>query len=186
GSARAHDQLQLARARLAHGRFGWARRKLPGIRGDGIARGSVRPCVSACEVRSARASVKYAGAPLIAYFAMSGINGESTSPRIMHRVSHDLLAVRGDRDREFYGLRVALLRLMRLLGKLPVVPAIKVLDDAHVRGFFFVVAHADLEGFVHPVLIGLDVKAGAFALADNVEGVAGVDADHFVFGRVVD
>src|SRR5437016_7001241 len=48
------------------------------------------------------------------------------------------------------------------------------------------VAYADLEGFVHPVLIGLDAKISAFALADYVEGVAGVDADHFIFGRVVD
>ena len=75
---------------------------------------------------------------------------------------------------------------MRLIGELPVGPAIEVLHDANVGGFFLVVAHADLESLVHPVLVRFDVVVGALAFADDVESIARIDADHFVFRCVID
>ena len=63
----------------------------------------------------------------------------------------------------------------RLLGQLPVVATIEVLDNADVGGFFLMVADANLEGLVYPVLAVFDMVISAFALAHDVEGVAGVE-----------
>src|SRR5258708_2493893 len=101
-------------------------------------------------------------------------------PRIVHGVGHDLLAVGCYFERKFYCLCVAFFGLVRLVGELPVVPAIKMFDDAHVRCFFFVVAHSDLEGLVHPVLIGLDVTLVPLALADYVERFPPLYATHSI------
>ena len=48
------------------------------------------------------------------------------------------------------------------------------------------VAHFDLESFVHPFVIGIDSETGAAALAHQIEAVAGVDPHGLVAGRVID
>jgi hypothetical protein len=104
----------------------------------------------------------------------------------MHRVGHYGFAVGFYCDGEFDGLRVGLARGGGLLGQLPVVAAVEVLDKSNAGGFFLVVADSDFKGLVHPVLTGFDVVVGALALADDVEGVASVEAQGFVLGSVID
>src|SRR6266496_3235210 len=52
-------------------------------------------------------------------------------PRVVHGIGHHLFTVGSDVHRKLDRLGVALLELLRLLGELPVRPAIEVLDHAH-------------------------------------------------------
>jgi len=71
-------------------------------------------------------------------------------------------------------------------GDFPVCGAVEVLDDADGDGVFFAVAEGDFEGFRGGVVGGVDTEVGAFSLADEVEGVAGVDFYEFIGWSVVE
>ena len=57
--------------------------------------------------------------------------------------------------------------------------------NAYVHGFFFVIANLDFEGFVDPVVGGIDANVGAFAFAAKIERVTGEDTNSFIFRRVI-
>ena len=59
-------------------------------------------------------------------------------------------------------------------------------DDADGDGVFFAVAEGDFEGFRGGAVGGVDAEVSAFSLADEVEGVAGVDFYEFIGGGVVE
>src|SRR4029077_6658895 len=76
----------------------------------------------------------------------------TTSPRIVHGVGHDGFAIGLDGYWELDGLRICLARLRGLFGQFPVIAAVEMLDRSHVNRFFLVVADADLETLIHPML----------------------------------
>src|SRR5205085_8201376 len=97
-----------------------------------------------------------------------------------------LLALRRDLGAVLDRLRVLLAVLLRFIGELPVAPAIESLDHSDLRRrIFLVVTDLDLESFVHPFVIGVDSEAGAAALANQNEAVAGIDPHGFVTRRVI-
>src|SRR6478609_7154462 len=85
-------------------------------------------------------------------------------PGIVNCIGDCCFSVRLDGDGELDRLGINFAGRRRLLGQLPVVAAIEVLDYADVCRFFFMVADANLEGLVHPVLAVFDVVIGALAL----------------------
>src|SRR5207248_8591718 len=58
-------------------------------------------------------------------------------PGVVHRVSHDLLALRRDLGAVLDRLRVLLAVLLRFIGDLPVAPAIESLDHSDLRRRIF-------------------------------------------------
>ncbi len=73
-----------------------------------------------------------------------------------------------------------------LLGDLPVLCAVEVLDDGYGDGRGFLILDGDGEGLVGGVGALVGVEVGLLALAGNVEGRAYGYFDGFVGGRVVD
>lgn len=104
----------------------------------------------------------------------------------MHLVADGFLAVGRHRDVELDGLAVEFLELVGIFQDIPGSPAVKVLDDADVSRRGFVIAHLDFEGFVDPAGVEIGAVFGTGALAGQVEGVAGIETDSFILGRVVD
>src|SRR5439155_22559223 len=91
-------------------------------------------------------------------------------PGVVHRIGHDLLALRRNLGAVLDRLRVLLAVLLRFLGNLPVAPAIEALDHSDLRRrIFLVVTDLDLESFVHPFVIGIYSEAGAATLANQIE-----------------
>ena len=83
-------------------------------------------------------------------------------------------------------MSVCLVNAIGALGDIPVHAAIHVLDGAHLDGFFLVVAQLDFERFIDPVLIDINPVVGLAALANDVECVAGKDAQRLIGWGVAD
>jgi len=111
---------------------------------------------------------------------------EPTSPRIMRGVGYRLFSVSGDGDGELNRLAIRFLERIGVREDTPVQPAVEMLDDANRHGFFLVVADFYLEGLVQCSFGTVNVVRGSTALAYEVEGISGVDADSLTSWRVID
>jgi hypothetical protein len=104
----------------------------------------------------------------------------------VHAVGNGLLAIRRKFRRELG--RVAL--LLGVFGGAgaddPIVSPVHVLDHLHFHGFLLMVAQLDLVAFVHPLPHTIGFEFRAAALGDDVEGVSRIDAQGFIFWRVLD
>src|SRR5690606_30601678 len=107
-------------------------------------------------------------------------------PAVTHRIDDSRLAVRRNFQRKVDGLCVALFILVTVCRDLPAAPPVQVLAHDDARGFLLSVAHADLERLVDDLAGGVDVEGGLAALADDIEGVAQLDAHVLVARRVLD
>ena len=103
----------------------------------------------------------------------------------MRGVSDHALRVRRDRNVELDGVGVGLDEILGMLLDGPGQPSIEVLHDSELGGDRFVVVDLDLEALGDYGIGVVAVKIRLMPLADQVEGVAGVDAQCLVFGRVI-
>ena len=104
-----------------------------------------------------------------------------TLPGVVDLVRDDLLLAGGDLDAELDGLAVGLGERVGLLHDLPVDPAVQVLDDADLDGALSLRLRTLISKDSSSQLrIGVDLVVRPAALADEVEGVARVDADGLI------
>jgi len=97
-----------------------------------------------------------------------------------------LLFVRFYLNAKFHCLCVGLEKRIGFLRNFPIVPTKQVLDRANFDRFLLVIAQLDFEGFVHPVIVGIDLEIGPAAFTYQIERVAGINPHDLVFGRVID
>ena len=107
-------------------------------------------------------------------------------PGVMDLVGDDSFLACRDLDTKFNCLAVGLFKVMRLFDNLPGNPAIEVLDYPEFDGILFlVVANLDFKGFIQPLVTCVNSEVGSSSFSDEVEGVAGIDADLLIFWCMV-
>src|SRR5262249_29702768 len=108
----------------------------------------------------------------------------SLSPCVMHKIGDGFLAAGWDAHTKFTCMAVGLVKAVGAFCDFPIHAAIHVLDGTHFDSFFLMIAQLDFEGLIDPVLPALHSVVRLAALTDDIECIAGKDAQGLI-GRCV-
>src|SRR5258708_35266907 len=108
------------------------------------------------------------------------------SPAVVDLVADNFLSAGWNLNEELDRPAVELFERIGILEHVPVRPSIEVLNDTYFDRFALVVAGLDFERFVKPSGIKICAVFVASALTGHVEGIAGIEANSFIFWSVVD
>ena len=104
----------------------------------------------------------------------------------MHRVIDRPLLIGCKGRTELQGVGIGLEKSGSLCADRPARTPVEMLDDADFSGCRFVVAQGNRKAFVHGIFLIINGEAGLLAVPGQVEDIAGINSDGFVFRRMVD